>query len=152
VDEPIDPVVDDDLLQALEVEDVGEDEGPLLDVRLRWLDDVGQYDILVAVTATKQLRAFRAQLPETPWTKITRYGNRATRKALFLLKRERYVASFRFFRAPSTDLLAEFLQRCEKRNAHLITRHCCYFTPDSDFLFFKKDRVIAADDRLRSAV
>jgi len=119
VDEPIDPVVDNDLLQTLEIEDVGEDEGPLLDIRLRWLNDIGQYDILVAVAATKQFRAFRAQLPEASWIKIARYENRATRKAVFLLKHERHVASFRTLVAPKRKPCWQSFYKGMKRETHV---------------------------------
>lgn len=49
VDEPVDAVAHDDLLQPLEVQDVGEDVGPLGRRRLGGLDDVGHEHVLLAV-------------------------------------------------------------------------------------------------------
>lgn len=65
VDEPVDPVVHDDFLQTLEVEDVGEDEGSVLQALLRRLDYVWQYDIFITVISTQQFRTLRAQLSKT---------------------------------------------------------------------------------------
>ena len=55
VDEPVYPLVHNDLLQTLEVQDVGEHEGALGELLVPGLDDVGEDDAVLAVQ--------RAQLP-----------------------------------------------------------------------------------------
>lgn len=62
--QPVYPVVDDDLLQALEVENVREYEGPVNEALVGRLYDVRQYDVLVAIVLAQQLGALRAQLAE----------------------------------------------------------------------------------------
>ena len=49
VDQPVDPLVDDDLLQTLEVQDVSEHEGSLGQLLVGRLDDVREDDALLAV-------------------------------------------------------------------------------------------------------
>lgn len=51
--QPVYPVVDDDLLETLEVEDVGENERAVEQTVVRRFDDVGQDDVFLAVVLTQ---------------------------------------------------------------------------------------------------
>lgn len=72
MDEPVNSVIDDDFLETLEIQDVGEDEGPTRQALLRRLDDVGQYDVLVTVMPSQHFRTFRAQLSEAAYVREKR--------------------------------------------------------------------------------
>ena len=64
VDEPVYPLVHNDLLQTLKVQDVGEHEGALGELLVPGLDDVGEDDAVLAVQRAQLPREAGAELAE----------------------------------------------------------------------------------------
>ena len=74
MDHPVDAVSDDRLLQALEIEDVGEDVGTRVDHLFARLQDVGHDDVVASVFGAQNLGQSRAQLTQSTCRAINTFN------------------------------------------------------------------------------